>query len=73
MLDQIAEELTGSVNAAFEKRKPQFREAPGDAAKEDRFGGRVADVSRSPRPRRTWALMLLQKKLRLNTAIVRTM
>src|SRR6516162_5286777 len=53
MLDQIAEQLTSPADAAFEKGKAQFREAPGDAAQEDRLGGRMpgggemADVSRN--------------------------
>jgi len=41
MLDQIAEQLTGPADAAFEKREAQLREAPGDAAEENRLGGRV--------------------------------
>src|SRR3984893_960141 len=41
MLDQIAEELTGPADTAFEEGKTQFREAPGDAAEENRLGGRM--------------------------------
>ena len=41
MLDQIAEQLTGPADAALEKREAQLREAPGDAAEENRLGGRV--------------------------------
>ena len=43
MLDQIAEELAGPADAAFEKGETQFRETPGDAAEENRLGGRMAD------------------------------
>ena len=53
MLDQIAKQLAGPADAAFEEREAQFREAPGDAAEEDRLGGRMpgcsemTDVSRN--------------------------
>src|SRR6516225_3948843 len=45
MLDQIAEELAGPADPAFEKGKTQFREAPGDAAEENRLGGRMTGGS----------------------------
>jgi hypothetical protein len=41
MLDQIAEELAGPAHTAFEEGETQLRETPGDAAEEDRLGGRV--------------------------------
>ena len=41
MLDQIAEELAGPADTAFEKGELQFRETPGHAAQEDRLGGRM--------------------------------
>jgi hypothetical protein len=51
MLDQIAEQLAGPADTAFEEGETQLREAPGDAAEEDRLGGRMAaGVTRSPRP-----------------------
>src|SRR5271169_5376515 len=42
MLDQIAEQLRSPADAALEKRKPQFREAPGDATQENCLGGGMA-------------------------------
>src|SRR5271169_1737098 len=45
MLDQIAEELAGPADAAFEESKAQFREPPGDAAQKDRFRGRMSGRS----------------------------
>src|ERR1700745_1682581 len=41
MLDQIAEELAGPADTAFEESKAQFREASGDAAQEYRLGRRM--------------------------------
>src|SRR5208282_5632424 len=42
VLDQVAEQLRSPADAALEKRKPQFREAPGDAPQENRLGGGMA-------------------------------
>ena len=50
MLDQIAEQLRGPADNAFEKRKARLGEAPCDAAEEDRLGdgmtggGEMADL-----------------------------
>src|SRR5689334_25406407 len=42
MLDQIAEQLSGPADAAFEEGEAQLGEAPGDAAEEDRLRNRMA-------------------------------
>src|SRR6266851_4335116 len=41
VLDQIAKQLIGPIDAAFKEGKAQLREAPGDAAEENRLGGRM--------------------------------
>src|SRR5262249_26834032 len=50
MLDQVAEQLGAPADPAFEERKAQIREAPGDAAEEQTLrhrvpgGGEMADM-----------------------------
>ena len=39
MLDQIAKQLRGPADPAFEKGKAQFREAPCHTVEENRLGG----------------------------------